>query len=117
MVIASSYGTSGFSMPFVSKYIVFLSKSLTSAPISRRIFMHLVISLISGTFSRTHGSSHRIVAATNATAAFFAPLICTVPCNGLPPCITNFSKFTHSLTRLSASLSADAQIIPQPQAK
>ena len=69
-----------------------------------RIFIHMVMSLISGTFSSTQGSSQRIVAATIATAAFLAPLIVTSPLSGFPPFMTNFSKVNTLLIRRPAAV-------------
>lgn len=56
----------------------------SSSPIKR-------MSLRSGTFSITHGSAVRRVAAKMGRAAFFAPLISTVPPRGLPPLIRTTS--------------------------
>src|ERR1035438_6949984 len=44
-----------------------------------------------GTFSRITGSSVSRAAAMQGSAAFFAPLIRTVPSSGLPPRITSLS--------------------------
>jgi hypothetical protein len=46
---------------------------------------------ILGMFSMIQGPSARITAGRIATAAFFAPLIRTVPFKAVPPEITNFS--------------------------
>ena len=45
-----------------------------------------------GKFSTVQTPFINKVAGIIATAAFFAPLIVTSPCNLVPPCITNFSK-------------------------
>ena len=57
----------------------------TLAPSPARISRRLSTSAIFGRFSRTHGSPARIAAGMIATAAFFAPLIVTVPSSRLPP--------------------------------
>ena len=57
----------------------------TFAPSPRRMSLRLSTSAMFGRFSRTHGSPARIAAGMIATAAFFAPLIVTVPSSRLPP--------------------------------
>ena len=57
----------------------------TRAPSPSRIILRLSTSAMFGRFSRTHGSPARIAAGMIATAAFFAPLIVTVPSSRLPP--------------------------------
>src|SRR5215467_7775392 len=49
------------------------------------------MSRTSGMFSRITGSSVRMAAAMAGRAAFFAPLMRTLPTRGLPPRITNLS--------------------------
>lgn len=53
----------------------------------------VMMSRTRGTFFRCTGSAVNKAAAIAGNAAFFAPLICTVPASGLPPEILNRSMF------------------------
>ena len=66
--------------------------SVTSAPIFFRISKRICTSEISGTFSMRHWPSTRSTAGKIASAAFFAPLMVTVPCKVFPPLITYLAK-------------------------
>ena len=64
----------------------------TFAPSERRMSTRMVTSLICGRLSIRHSSPQRSAAGMIATAAFFAPLISTVPRSGLPPPMINLSS-------------------------
>src|SRR5581483_11346332 len=65
--------------------------SSTSAPIAESSLRVVSMSRTCGIFSRTTGSSVSRAAAMAGSAAFFAPLMRTVPSNGFPPRMTNLS--------------------------
>ena len=66
---------------------VSLGSRVTFAPIFSRISRRMCTSEISGTFSILQGPLTSRVAGMMATAAFFAPLMVTVPTRGRPPSI------------------------------
>ena len=75
-------------LPMPPTPFIIAAGPLASQSLTQSILAHIAVSEISGTFSSTQASSQRIVAATIATAAFFAPLIETSPSSFLPPFIT-----------------------------
>ena len=71
----------------------FLPFHVTFAPNSSSILHDIFTSLIYGKLLIVQIPSTNNVAGSNATAAFFAPPITTLPSRRVPPFITNFSKY------------------------
>ena len=74
-----------------------------TAPISCKILVIAVTSVIFGTFSIRQTPSDRITAGMIAIAAFFAPLIDTSPVSRVPPVITNLSNAVRSNRQFNLS--------------
>src|SRR5699024_12472399 len=77
------------------------------APSSRRICSEAITSLMQARFSIRHLSAARMVAGRMATAAFLAPPMTTSPERGVPPRITNFSKWLLSFELYGPAPDAD----------
>ena len=91
ILAAASSGTNSQSTsPAATSYTPSAGWS-TTTPMSLRTSVMTRTSSISGTFSNRQRSPVRVAAASSFSAAFLAPLTCTVPRSGRPPSIRNAS--------------------------
>ena len=82
ILAAASSGTNSHSTSPEAISMVFGSGRSTTTPRSRSVSARTRTSSMSGTFVKRQRSPVRVAAAMSFRAAFFAPLIGTVPCSG-----------------------------------
>ncbi len=96
ILAAASSGTNSHSTsPEAISYTLGAGCS-TTTPRSRSVSAITRTSSISGTLVKRQRSPVSVAAAMSFRAAFFAPLIATVPCSGRPPSTRNSSRVTGS---------------------